>query len=394
MAQDQPADPGRRQFFRRLGHETAASAGRAVGAADSLRRGGTTITGELLGYGLGDPGTNARALDARAASAATPAFSSPYRYTGKALQLLDQRALPNRHAELDCREPTEIASAFRAGVVGGGPILGEIAAYALVLAAEAAAARPPEAMVARLEAASATLTGARPNVRAIRWAVGRMISVGRRSLADAPAALLAEAESIATQSAIAHAEIGRVGAEALGAHDRSPLNLLAHGDMGPLSCGLVGTGVSIVQTLIAKGTPVHVYVTEGGPRAEGARISALQLAQLDIPHTVLADAAVAWLLDSRDVDAALLRADTVLADGDCVGPLGSASVAHLAATAGVPAYACASTATIVASAGEASGPALEVAARGRIEPLSDVAPAALLAGLITERGVLRPPYGT
>jgi methylthioribose-1-phosphate isomerase len=170
------------------------------------------------------------------------------------------------------------------------------------------------------------------------------------------------------------------------------MNILLHGDMGPLSCGLVGTGFAVVQSLVAAGTAVHVYVTEGGRRSDGARLSAPQLAQLDIPHTVVADAAVAWLLDSRPVDFALIRADTVFANGDCAGPLGSANVARLCAGAGVPAYACATSASIEPHAEDASGVALEVAERGRIEPLTDVAPAALLAGLVSERGVLRPPF--
>src|SRR5688500_15519999 len=141
MAKDQPADPGRRQFFRRIGQDTAISAGRAVGAAESLRRGGTALATEILGYGLGDPARSATRLEERMERPPASSFASAYRYTGDALVLLDQRALPERRDEVACREASEVAAAFRAGVAGG-PILGEIAAYALVLTAHMAEDRP------------------------------------------------------------------------------------------------------------------------------------------------------------------------------------------------------------------------------------------------------------
>lgn len=396
MSDDQPADPGRRQFFRRLGRETAASAGRAVGAVDQARRGGSAMASELLGYGLASPARSAARLGG-ADNADTPTapagFASAYRLSGDALVLLDQRLLPEGRGEVTCREPTELATAFRVGVVGGGPVLGEIAAYAIALVARRASGRPTALAAGRLEAAATTLAGARPNVRALHFAVERMIGAYRADPPDPAASLLAEADSIAVEAAASHAAIGRIGADLLAQMAPDRLHILLHGEMGPLSCGLVGTGLSIVRALSVAGRPVHVYVTEGGPRAEGRRVTALQLAQLDLPHTVVPDVAVAWLLGSRPVHAVLLRGDTVFAGGDVCGPLGTASVAQLAAGAGVPVHAVASTRSVEVSGATGGEAALELGSQGGLAPLTDVAPAALVDGLITELGVLRPPYG-
>lgn len=384
MAGDRPADPGRRQFFRTVGRETAASAGRAIGAADSLRRGTTAVAGELLGLGLGDPATNAGRLDLApgASSAAGPAattgtdrFSGAYRFTGEELLLLDQRLLPGQRVEVACRDGTDVAAALRTGVVGGGPVLAEVAAYGMFLT-------PP----ARRRAVAAELVAARPAVHAIRSAVERVAA------ADQP---LQEADAVASEAALAHASLGRLGADALPRVEGRALTLLLHGDMGPLASGLVGTGVAVLQSLLAGGRPVHAWLTEGGPGAPGRRISAPQLLQLDIPHTVLDDAAIGWLLGSRPVDAVLVRADTVFVNGDCATPLGGATVATVARSAAVPVYACAPASAFDADTPTGHPLPLEMAvATGapRPEPLTDLVPAHLLAGVMTEHGVLQPPF--
>jgi methylthioribose-1-phosphate isomerase len=135
------------------------------------------------------------------------------------------------------------------------------------------------------------------------WAVERM--TGRWQAAidlEAPAALAAlhdEADAIATNSATDHARLARHGADLLPQPADRPLGLLCHGDMGPLAGGLVGTGFAVVQSVVSAGREVHVWLTEAAPDGEGRRLAEAELAQADIPHTVIPDTAVAWLLAER-----------------------------------------------------------------------------------------------
>jgi methylthioribose-1-phosphate isomerase len=166
------------------------------------------------------------------------------------------------------------------------------------------------------------------------------------SAGEVASAIRDEADAIAGEAQVAHAALGRAGAAAISAAaladprrtSGEPISLLMHGDAGPLTCGMVGTGTAVLQSLIGLGQSVHVWLTTAAPNLEGARIGSLQLTQMDVPHTVIADTAVAWLFDSRRVDAALLRGDTICANDDTLAVIGSLNVARLAVTADVPVH--------------------------------------------------------
>ena len=160
-----------------------------------------------------------------------------------------------------------------------------------------------------------------------------------------------------------------------------------------MSAGLVGTSFAVIDALSATGKDTHVWMTEGAPTMEGARISAWQLAANDVPHTIVADTAVGWLLHARRVDAVLLRADWVCANGDMAAPLGSLSVATLAANAEVPVYACVPTSVVDPSTGSGDAIPTELRApvegrRGpRLDPAADIVPGDLMTGYITAGGI-------
>ena len=340
--------------------------------------------------------------------------------------MLDQRDLPGRFTIFTCSEPSEIASAIRSGVISAGPVLAEVAAYGLALTAARAEAFDPEGRDQVFGAAANTLRGARPEIHALRAAVGRMearydelmaveTSESVASVGSLGAALGAEADSIASEAQLAHATLGRNGAGAIaGAADadrgrdaEQQIDLLMHGDMGPLSCGMVGTGTALLQSLIGLGHAVHVWLTEAAPSMEGARIAALQLTQADIPHTVVADTAVAWLLDSRRLDGALIRGDTIAPGGDTLALIGGLNVARLAGSAVVPLYVVApasafdatgsslldltprlrSTAeTLAASASAAKGESRPQVFGARLNPASDIVPNELVTAYLTDTG--------
>jgi len=414
---ERPLDPTRRQFFRAFSRQTVAGAGNVIGVAEALRRGTSTATAELLGLGFGSPQATAarlqQRLDAEATSGTTKAdpaqpFASAYAYSDDAVLLLDQRLLPAQRTTVACTEASEVATAMRSGVTGGGPILAEVAAHTLVLALAGEAGTSATAQRRAFDTAADTLLAARPSIRAVGWAVEWLRGTLARGPAEAhePGAMVTalrrQAEAIVMELALDHARLGRFGAEALGSRqDDDRLDLLLHGELGPLSCGLVGTGFAVVRGLLDGGRDVHVWLTEGGPDVAGGRISSLQLHQLGVPHTLIPDAAVGWLFDNRTVDAVLVRLDTITPGGDGIGPVGAVSVARLAEAAGVAVLGCATTSSIqpagarpVDLSTEMGVPEGGTPVATRLQPLADVVPARLMDGCLTEEGLLRPPFET
>lgn len=422
-------DPTRRQFFRTFGQQTVRNAGAVMGAAAELRRAGGAAARELLDVG-GPAQTTAAAGEAVstdsvgpivAAEPETP-FRSAYRLGDDALLVLDQRDLPGRVTIVPCAEPSEIASAIRSRAVNGGPVLAEVAAYGLAITLARSVGRGEQSRDQAFRAAANTLRGARPDVHALRVAVDRMERRYDALTANAPTddhpelaeLMRGEADAIASEATLAHAALGRSGAEVIAARvaedatrtPGAPINLVMHADMGPLSCGMVGTGTQLVQSLIGLGRKVHVWVTEAAPTLEGARMAALQLTQADIPHTIVADSAVGWLLASRSLDAILLRGDTVCASGDTCGLIGSLNVARLAASAGADVYVVAPQTSFDVDAVDCRGlapdlrsPAEAMAASVgsdghsrpavfgvRLNPTTDIVPVALVTAYLTDTG--------
>ncbi|HUR15849.1 MAG TPA: hypothetical protein VMZ33_01070 [Candidatus Limnocylindrales bacterium] len=413
----------RRAFFRTFGRQSVRSAGAVVGAAAELRRAGGDAARELFALGQDAPNVSTTAAGPTADGDAPPdgsaaQFRSPYLVGHSGLTLLDQRVLPGRLETIAVRRASEIASAIRASVVNSGPVLADIAAFGLAeIARSESPGRAAQSFDQVFRAAIDTLRTARSDVHALTATLDRMqsryeaIAVGEGDVAQE---LRAEAEAIVGEATTAHATLARTGAEVLAAAAAgrddgtpgTPLDLLMHGDSGPLSCGVVGTGTALIQALIATGRSVHVWVTRAEPSAEGARITSLQLAQVDVPHTVIADAAVGWLMAARSIDGVLLRGDTVVANGDVAALIGSRGVAHLAATADVAVYALAPRTAWdanAADAGRLSDPIRSTAetlaamvgnaAYGRpqsfaasLSPRVDVLPRDLISAYLTEDG--------
>jgi choline dehydrogenase-like flavoprotein len=173
-----------------------------------------------------------------------------------------------------------------------------------------------------------------------------------------------------------------------------------HGDSGPLACGMVGMSTSALQSIITAGRRVHVWVTDASPSGEGTRVMALELTQLDIPHTVIPDSAVGWLFANRAVDAAALRGDTLASNGDSVALLGAKAVAQLAADRGVPVHVLAPEVSWDRAARDTSHLVLDMrsaaelgsAQRARLNPVFDIVPARLVSAYVSERVVVSPPF--
>jgi methylthioribose-1-phosphate isomerase len=347
MARPDEQDTSRRDFFRTFGREAVRQAGAVAGAAAELRRSSMAAARGLLDEEPAESPTET--IDEAQPEAA---FRSAYRFTGTELVVLDARQLPRRVQTISLTQPSEVASAMRAGAINGGPVLGEVGAYAMALAARAAVARPDTGRVQQMRAAANTLRAAKPQIRALAWAVDRLealyLELAGQGTDPTETAdrLQSEADSIASANTGANAEIGRSGAATVLALSNEPLNLLVHGDMGPLSCGMVGMGTALIQDVRDRGREVHVWLTEAAPSGEGGRVAAFQLRQLDVPYTVVPDSALGWVFNGRHIDAVLLRGDEIAGFGDCGVLVGGLAAAAMASVAKVPVYILAPTSAI------------------------------------------------
>lgn len=423
---------GRRRFFRTFGRSAVEAAGQMVGAADVLHR-GTAAAGTFFDRGAApraeddprDPGGTGQVRRRSPSSAPSQLTSripgesamyrSPYRLVDDGLIIIDQRELPGAIVELTCRDGRDVARAMSSRAVGGGPLLGQLAAYAMALTARRHGDRPAGALERALRSVEEQLIRARPTARPVRHALDRMAACRSRLPSDVEPevlsdALRAQADAIANEATMDHAALARHGAAALPRPDDRPLELLVHGETGAMAGGLVGTGLAIVQLLAAEQRPVHVWVTETAPGFEGARITAWELRQAGISHTVIPDTAVPWLIQRHAPDGILLGAEWLTASGDAAVIAGGGGIAALAGTLvepSVPVLLCAPFTTFdpdtpdggalpedMASPRDplGTGAPRHPAASDVRAPLTDVAEACWLTLIVTEEGAVVPPF--
>jgi methylthioribose-1-phosphate isomerase len=400
-------DQGRRLFFRRFAGDVVSAAVGVVGAASSLSATSIDAARSILG--------EAEAGAAGPSPEGEPTgFRTPFREEDGALILIDQRRLPGELVEVRCETTRDVTAAIKEMVVRGAPALGQVAALTIAMAAERNRAMVPHARSANLRGAANALINARPTAVNVRWAVDRMMArheaLGATE-ADGDAlaeGLRSEANAIVFEATDDHGRLAEAGYALLPDPTDRPLRLLTHCNTGPLACGQFGTALGVVQVAHNHDRSLHVYVDETRPYLQGARLTAWELGQAGIPHTVVADAAAGWLLAQGMVDAILVGADRIAANGDTANKVGTYPLAVLAARHGVPFYVVAPTSTIDLETSD--GAAIPIEQRppsevlfvrgaritplrtGAINPAFDVTPADLITAIVTEEGALRSPY--
>jgi methylthioribose-1-phosphate isomerase len=303
---------------------------------------------------------------------------------------------------IECHDAAAATAAIRSGVVTPGPVLAEVGAYAMVLAVADAADHSPASREQRVRAAAGALRVARRDVHVLGRAVD--VAEARYDELSAAGALAHElvagvtdaADAVALGAQAAHATIARRLSEWLAASAPSDvgasISVLMHGDGGPLSSGMVGPVTAAFQALAQRGVALHVWVTDAGPSAEGTRVTARTLSELDIPHTVIPDTAVGWLVANRPLSAALLRGDTVFRGGDIAALIGSLNVAAIAAGGGVPVIALAPLAAHDESEHDSRSVVMALrsaaesgaARQARLDPAVDIVPGRLVTHVISE----------
>jgi methylthioribose-1-phosphate isomerase len=303
----------------------------------------------------------------------------PLYHEDGAVMILDQRALPAEERWLRCTEVEQVASAIETLAVRGAPAIGVAAAYGAALAA-------PE----DFEAAIERLWRTRPTAVNLHWALQRVREAGHaRALETAHA--LAEQERQATLLIAEH------GAELFS----EPVPVITHCNAGALATTGVGTALGVVRAAFAEGRVSHVWVPETRPLLQGARLTAWELAQDGIPHRVVTDSSAGLLMMRGLVGAAVVGADRIAANGDVANKIGTYPLAALAARHGVPFYVAAPTSTIDPDVATGADIPIEERAAAELDAPGDapaanwafdVTPHDLVTAIVTERGVVRPPY--
>ena len=332
----------------------------------------------------------------------------PIRWTGDALELLDQRKLPFATGYVTCTDSDAVAEAIQGLAVRGAPAIGIAAAWGAVLAGRAIEARDAGEAAERLEPALHRLNAARPTAVNLAWALARMRAALARAQAgdgdpDWRAALEAEARAIETEDLAANRAMGVLGASLIDAGS----GVLTHCNTGSLATAGFGTALGVIRAGVAQGRIGRVFAGETRPWNQGARLTVWELQQDGIDATLIADAAASHLMKGGDVQWVVVGADRICANGDVANKIGTYQLAIAARHHGVRFMVVASSSTV--DMATASGDLIEIEERDPGEllgvagsrtvaegvqawnPVFDVTPAGLIDAIVTEKGIVERP---
>jgi methylthioribose-1-phosphate isomerase len=321
---------------------------------------------------------------------------------GWSIGVIDQTRLPHRFETKRLTTVAEAADAIATMVIRGAPLIGATAAYGMCLALRA------DASDEALERAYAALLATRPTAVNLRWALDRGRRVFAESRAGGPEAareaLLAWAHRLHAEDVAANRRMGEHGAQLFAQGDR----VLTHCNAGALATAGYGTALGVIQSSFRQGTVGMVWVDETRPLLQGARLTAWELRRLGIPFRLVTDSSAGALMARGLVDRIVVGADRIAANGDTANKIGTYTVAVLAHRHGVPFYVAAPLSTIdrgtptgaeipieereTREVTEVLGTAIAPAETTALNFAFDVTPYELIAGIITEVGVLSPPY--
>jgi methylthioribose-1-phosphate isomerase len=325
------------------------------------------------------------------------------------LKMIDQRVLPNALEIVAYRTHKEVAQAIKDMVVRGAPAIGAAAGFGLALAArESASASMPE-LLTDLQNAAAVLRSARPTAVNLAWALDRILkklSGFKGNANDLRRIVLEEAQRIADEDVAINKRMAEHGAALINDGD----TIIHHCNTGALATVDWGTALGVIRTAHEQGKHVHVLVDETRPRLQGARLTAWELEQYHIPYEIISDNMAGYFLHSGKAQKVLFGADRVAANGDVANKIGTYMLALAAHDNHVPVYSVVPTSTIDLSLEHGELIAIEernvdevlgiefhgerVApknAKAR-NPAFDITPNRLITAIVTENGVVYPPF--
>jgi methylthioribose-1-phosphate isomerase len=319
--------------------------------------------------------------------------------------MLDQRLLPHKEVYRVCRNYQEVAQAIRRMVIRGAPAIGVAAAMGVALGASKTR---EENFDREFERIFLTLSKTRPTAVNLFWALDRMRKVyadnRSRGVEGVKRLLREEAQKIYREDIAANKQLGKFGASLL----QSTRRLMTHCNAGALATAGYGTALGVIRALKESGQEVEVWVNETRPFLQGARLTAWELKKEKIPATLITDNMAGYLMQEGQVDAVVVGCDRVAANGDVANKIGTYGIAVLAKRHGIPFYVAGPTSSI--DVGCASGKDIPIEQRDPTEvshifgralapkgvkifnPAFDVTSQDLVSALITEKGVIHPPY--
>ena len=325
------------------------------------------------------------------------------------IRFIDQRKLPVEEVYVTCTTYEEVADAIRTMLVRGAPAIGVAAAMGVALGARNLKTTEPAAFARELNKICDVLAGTRPTAVNLFWAIRRMrdkfAAVSAQPIPQIQQALIDEAKAIYVEDLAANEAMAKHGAALM----PSSGGVLTHCNAGALAtAGGYGTALGVIRAAFEQGKKINVYADETRPVLQGSRLTAWELTKDGIPTTVISDNMAGVMMAQGKIQAVVVGADRVAANGDVANKIGTYSVAVLAHAHGIPFYVAAPWSTI--DLATASGDKIPIEQRNRREvthvgetqiapngiavenPSFDVTPAKYIAAIITERGLARAPF--
>jgi len=329
-------------------------------------------------------------------------------WKGSHIRMIDQRKLPAKVEWVVCKDDKDVVRAIRSMVIRGAPAIGVAAAMGLALGAGSLKAGSYDAFRNRFLKMADRMVKARPTAVNLRWAVERMILLVEK-MAGMPLekiriALRRESEKILSEDIEINRKIGEYGQRMVPAN----ATILTHCNAGSLATGGYGTALGVIRAAHAAGKKIEVIADETRPWLQGLRLTAFELMEDGIPVTVIADSAAGYMMSRKKVDLVITGADRIAANGDVANKIGTYQVAVLAKENSIPFYVAAPLSTIDLRI--RSGEMIPVEERDSKEishfqkirvgppgvkvfnPAFDITPNRYVAGIITERGIVKAPY--
>jgi len=337
----------------------------------------------------------------------TDKITPPLEWRGDYLRILDQTQLPGREVYLDLRDYREVAVAIKELKVRGAPAIGAAGAYGIAVGALNLKAKSVTAFRSELAKVISAIAGTRPTARNLFHAVERMEKASRHgnSIEEIQKALVREAQAVENAEADATTKISKYGAALV--PDKAVI--ITHCNAGPLATCGIGTALGVIIEAHRQGKQVRVFSDETRPLLQGARLTTWELMRAGVPVTLITDNMSAYVMKEVGVDMVVVGADRIAANGDTANKIGTYGLAILAHEHKVPFYIAAPVSTVdmaiktgadipieqrnVSEVTSLQGVRTAPVGCEALNPAFDVTPHKYIIGIITDKGVIRKPYG-
>lgn len=329
-------------------------------------------------------------------------------WTDAGVRFIDQTKLPTEETYVTCKTYEEVADAIRTMIVRGAPAIGVAAAMGVALGVRDSKAEDLAALKRDLNHICDVLAATRPTAVNLFWGIRRMKNrfdeVSAKPIVELRRTLVTEACQMLAEDIAANQSMGKHGAVLL----PSSGGILTHCNAGALATCGYGTALGVIRAAVDSGKKLHVFADETRPFLQGSRLTAWELMKDSIPTTVISDNMAGAMMRQGKIDAVVVGADRIAANGDVANKIGTYGVAILAKEHGIPFYVAAPFSTVDLDTPDGSGIPIEQRSPGEVthmagkqitpdgvcveNPSFDVTPSRYVTAIITERGVVRAPY--